>query len=41
MGASFEIIVEAIGLNDVPPDGIREVTVMGGLTLTIGGGPRR
>jgi hypothetical protein len=41
MGASFEIIVEAIGLNDVPPDGVREVTVMGGVTLTIGGGPRR
>jgi hypothetical protein len=41
MGASFEIIVEAIGLNDVKPEGIREVTVMGAVTLTIGGGPRR
>lgn len=41
MGASFELIVEAIGFNDVPPDGIREVAVMGGVTLTIGGGPKR
>ena len=41
MGASFEIIVEAIGLNDVPPDGIREVTVTGAVTLTIGRGPSR
>lgn len=41
MGASFELIVEAIGLHDVPPAGIREVAVMGGVTFTIGGGPRR
>ena len=41
MAASFDIIVEAIGFNDVPRDGVREVTVMGGVTFTIGGGPRR
>lgn len=41
MGASFEIIVEAIGFNDVPPNGIREVAVSGAVTFTIGGGPRR
>lgn len=40
MGVSFELIVEAIGLNDVPPDGIREVSVMGAVTLTIGGAAR-
>jgi len=41
MAASFDIIVEAIGFNDVPPDGIREIAVTAGATFTIGGGPRR
>ena len=41
MAASFDLIVEASGLNDVPPAGIREVSVMGGVTFTIGGGPKR
>ena len=41
VGLTFEVIVEAIGFNDVPPGGIRDVVVMGAATFTIGGGPRR
>ncbi|MBA3392167.1 MAG: hypothetical protein H0T89_05965 [Deltaproteobacteria bacterium] len=41
LATSFELIIEAIGLNDVPPAGIREVAVMAGVTFTIGGGPQR
>lgn len=41
MGVQFELIVEAIAFKDVPPDGIRDVAVMGGVTFVIGGGPRR
>ena len=41
IGGTFEIIVEAIGLRDVPPDGIRNVVVIGAVTFTIGGGPKR
>jgi len=41
LGASAELIVEAIGLHDVPPDGIRGIAVSGAVTFTIGGGPRR
>jgi len=40
MGVTFEVIVEAIGFNDVPRDGIRGLTLMAGATFTIGGGPR-
>jgi hypothetical protein len=41
MTATFELIVEAISFKDVPPDGIRDIAIMGGVTFTIGGGPRR
>jgi hypothetical protein len=44
VGMTFDLILEAIGLNDVPPDGIRAVTLMAGVTFTIGparlGAPR-
>lgn len=40
VGATFDIIIEAIALHDVPPYGIRSIAVMGGATLTIGGGPK-
>lgn len=38
---AFELIVEAIGLHDVPPAGVRGIAVGGALTFTLGGGPRR
>ena len=41
IGATFEVIVEAINLPDVPPAGIRDIVVIGAVTFTIGGGPRR
>lgn len=41
VGVSFDLIIEAIGLNDVPPAGIRDVTVMAGATFTIGIEPTR
>jgi hypothetical protein len=41
MTATFELIVEAISFADVPPDGIRDIAIMGGVTFTIGGGPSR
>lgn len=40
MGARFEIIVEVLGLHDAEV-GIREVSVTGSVTLTLGGGPER
>ena len=41
IAGTFEVIVEAIAFNDVPPDGIRDVVISGAFTFTIGGGPRR
>ncbi len=41
LGMSIEIVIEAISLTDVPPDGLRDVSVLGVGTFAIGGGPSR
>jgi hypothetical protein len=41
MAISADLIVEAIGFNDVPPNGIRNVAIAGGITFTVGWGPHR
>lgn len=36
LGSTFEIIVEPLGLNDVPPDGARGIALYAALTCTVG-----
>lgn len=40
-GGTFEIIVEAIRLRDVPPAGISDVALYGAFTFSLGFGPKR
>jgi hypothetical protein len=41
MSISADLIIEPTAFNDVPPDGIRNVTVAGAITFAMGWGPRR
>jgi len=40
VGATAELIVEAISARDVPPNGIAGISILAALTATIGGGGR-
>ena len=41
LGGAFEIIVEPLGLNDIPPDGVRGVALYAAFTATVGGQTKR